>query len=218
MSLDALILRLSSKATATSPIRVGWLRRRGVVRGLTIDDLTALAARHPDARDTLWALFGLGGAIPTETSDADGAVLLDALATAIGARGTLTSLRLSRLPAPAFEALVRTVVDLTVPSDVDELFAPVGDVSATRSSNDIEDDGVWRDPVVVLDKLVIHLARKRFPGAGSWTPGRAFYVASVLAERDHAQARADLHDNAHAARAGQYTEQGFKAFLNGLRD
>ena len=218
-SLDDIVQRLISPATRPSPVAIGWRRKATLIRGLSISDLIALAVRHPDARDTLWSVVGMTGRPVGKTGPVEARMLLDLLGTAIGSRSMLTTIRISRLPQAEFESLFRAVVDLTMPGDVEELFEPTdGDGGPRKRRGDIGgmNDGAWADPVVTLGKLVVHLSRSCFPEAADWTPGRALFVASVLAERDSTSAKSDLVNAAYAARLGQAPEKDWKKNIDAL--
>lgn len=222
MSLDHLVQRLVTPATSPSPVAIGWRRRVTVVRGVSIENLLAIATRHPAARDVLWSIVGMSSQPVGKTGPAEARMLLDLLGTAIGSRSLLTTVRISRLPSEAFDGLFRAVIDLTMPAGADAMFGGDDEDVPKKKTRSIQDDldesDDARDPAVSLGKLVVYLARHGFHDAVTWTPGRALFTAAVLAEQDSTTARSALVNAAYAVRLGGADAKSWKANIDKLTE
>ena len=221
MSLDHLVQRLVTPATRPSPVAIGWHRRAAVVRGVSIEDLLAIAARHPGARDVLWSIVGMSSQPVGKTGPTEAKMLLDLLGTAIGSRSLLTTVRISSLSSAEFDALFRAVIDLTMPAGADAMFGG-DDENAPKKpksmQDEIDESDDARDPAVSLGKLVVHLARHGFHDAVKWTPGRALFTAAVLAEQDSTTARSALVNAAYAVRLGGADAKSWKSNIDKLTE
>lgn len=220
MSIDDLVLRLLTPATRPCPVAIGWRRRVTVVRGVSIEDLLAIAARHPGARDVLWSIVGMSSRPVGKTGPAEARMLLDLLGTAIGSRSLLTTVRISRLPSDQFDALFRSVIDLTMPAGADALFGDVEDAPKKPKSlqDEIDESDDARDPAVSLSKLVADLEDRNLHDVAKWTPGRALFRAAVLAEKGSAAARSALVNAAYAHRLGGADPKSWKSNIDKLTE